>query len=336
MDTFKALVLDQKDGVFQASLQELQKDVLPAGDVLVAVAYSSLNYKDGLAVTGQGKVVRQYPMVPGIDLAGTVEESRSPRFKPGDQVILTGWGIGERHWGGYAQAARVKADWLLALPPGLTLKQAMGIGTAGLTAMFSIMALEERGMTPGGREVAVTGAAGGLGGMAVAILAKLGYDVVASTGRPEAHDYLTTLGAHRILDRKVLSTPSDKPLESERWAGAVDTVGGETLAALLRTMAYGASVAACGLAGGSRFQTTVFPFILRGVSLLGIESSQAPHERRQAAWARLVRDLPLESLDRMIQVVPLEDVPRLSQAILRGQVRGRIVVDLQRASTGSG
>lgn len=330
MDHFKALVLDQKDGVVQASLRELPKDSLPEGEVLVLVAYSSLNYKDGLAVTGQGKIVRQYPMVPGIDLAGIVEKSLSPLFNPGDPVILTGWGIGERHWGGYAQAARVKADWLLPLPQGLSLKQAMGIGTAGLTAMLSVMALEERGMKPDGREVVVTGAAGGVGSVAVAILARLGYQVVASTGRPEAHEYLKGLGARRILDRKALSAPSDKPLESERWAGAVDTVGGETLAALLRTMAYGTSVAACGLAGGSRLQTTVFPFILRGVSLLGIESSLAPRERRQAAWARLVLDLPLESLDRMIQVVPLEDIPRLSQDILRGQVRGRIVVDLQR------
>jgi acrylyl-CoA reductase (NADPH) len=259
-----------------------------------------------------------------------VEESHSPLFKPGDPVLLTGWGIGERHWGGYAQAARVKADWLLPLPQGLTLKQVMGIGTAGLTAMLSVMALEERGMKPGGCEVAVTGAAGGVGGMAVAILAKLGYQVVASTGRPETHEYLKALGARRILDRKTLGAPSDKPLEPERWGGAVDTVGGVTLAALLRSMAYGASVAVCGLAGGSSLQTTVFPFILRGVSMVGIESSLAPRERRQAAWARLVRDLPLEALDRMIQVVPLEEIPPLGRAILQGQVRGRVVVDLQR------
>lgn len=330
MGYFKALVLDQKDGVVQASVRELSKDSLPEGEVLVSVAYSSLNYKDGLAVAGQSKIVRQYPMVPGIDLAGTVDESRSPLFKSGDLVILTGWGIGERHWGGYAQAARVKADWLLPLPQGLSLKQAMGIGTAGLTAMLSILALEERGMRPEGREVVVTGAAGGVGSVAVAILAKLGYHVVASTGRPEAHEYLKGLGACRVLDRKALSALSDKPLESEQWGGAVDTVGGDTLAALLRTMAYGTCVTACGLAGGSRLQTTVFPFILRGVSLLGIESSLAPRERRQTAWTRLVRDLPLESLDRMIQVVPLEDIPRLSQAILQGKIRGRVVVALRR------
>jgi acrylyl-CoA reductase (NADPH) len=332
MDKFKALVLDQQEGAVQASLREIEKDALPLGEVLVAVAYSSLNYKDALAVTGQGKVVRRYPMVPGIDLAGTVEESQSSFLKPGDPVLLTGWGIGERHWGGYAQAARVKADWLLPLPPGLTLKQAMGIGTAGFTAMLSVMILEERGMKPSGREVVVTGAAGGVGGMAVAILAKLGYEVAASTGRPEAHEYLKTLGARRILDRKTFSAASAKPLESERWGGAVDTVGGETLAGLLRTMARGTSVAACGLAGGSRLQTTVFPFILRGISLIGIESSRVPRDQRQAAWARLVRDLPPESLDRMVQVVPLEDIPRLSREMLQGRVRGRVMVDLQRPS----
>jgi acrylyl-CoA reductase (NADPH) len=332
MDRFNALVLDQKDGLVQASLRDLPKEALPEGEVLVSVAYSSLNYKDALAVIGQGKVVRQYPMVPGIDLAGTVEESRSPLFKPGDQVILTGWGIGERHWGGYAQAARVKADWLLFLPRGLNLKQAMGIGTAGLTAMLSVLTLEERGVKPDGREVVVTGASGGVGSVAVAILAKLGYQVAASTGRPEAHEYLKGLGASRVLDRQALSAPSEKPLEPERWGGAVDTVGGETLAALLRAMAYGASVAACGLAGGNRLQTTVFPFILRGVSLIGIESSLAPRERRQAAWARLVNDLPPEALARMVQVVLLEDIPRLSREMLQGRVRGRIVVDLQQSS----
>lgn len=332
MDRFKALVLDQKDGVVQASLREFPTDSLPEGEVLVAVSYSSLNYKDGLAVTGQGKIVRQYPMVPGIDLAGTVEESRSPQFKPGDSVVLTGWGIGESHWGGYAQLAQVPSDWLLPLPQGLTLKQAMGIGTAGLTAMLSVMALEERGMTAGGREVIVTGAAGGVGSVAVAILAKLGYPVVASTGRPEVHEYLRMLGARHILDRQVLHAPADKPLEAERWGGAVDTVGGETLAALLRGMAYGTSVAVCGLAGGSLLHTTVFPFILRGVSMIGIQSSQASRVRRQAAWARLVRDLPRERLDRMMQVVSLEDIPALCQDILRGRIRGRVVVDLQRGA----
>ncbi|MDQ3812500.1 MAG: oxidoreductase [Armatimonadota bacterium] len=327
-DAFKALVVDQHDGAVQASIQELQRDSLPAGDVLVAVAYSSINYKDGLAVTGQGKVVRSYPMVPGIDLAGTVVESTSPDFKPGDHVVLTGWGVGERHWGGYARMARVRSDWLLPLPEGLSLKQAMGIGTAGLTAMLCVLALEERGLRLDEREVVVTGASGGVGSMAVAILAQLGYNVVASTGRIESHDYLKSLGARQIVDRRMLSTPCSKPLESERWAGAVDTVGGDTLAKLLCTLSYGAAVAACGLAGGSDLHTTVFPFILRGVSLLGIDSVLCPQARRRAAWARLVHDLPGEMIDRIIQVAPLEEVVALSHDILQGHIRGRVVVDV--------
>jgi acrylyl-CoA reductase (NADPH) len=327
-DTFKALVVDQKDGAVQAELRELQPEALPAGDVLVSVAYSTLNYKDGLAVTGQGKVIRKYPMVPGIDLAGTVVESVSPTFKPGDAVVLTGWGVGESHWGGYAQLARVKAEWLVPLLEGLTLKQAMGIGTAGFTAMLCVMALEEKGLAPTDqREVVVTGAAGGVGSVAVAILAKLGYNVIASTGRAETHAYLRQLGAKQILDREVLAKPG-KPLESERWAGAVDTVGGDTLAALLPAMAQNTSVAACGNAAGFALNTTVFPFILRGVSLLGINSVLVPQPRRLAAWSRLTRDLPLDALDSMIQVVSLADVPELSQEILKGQVRGRVVVDV--------
>lgn len=329
-DPFKALVLEQKDGEVHASVRELPKSALPEGEVLVSVAYSSLNYKDGLAVTGQGKIVTRYPMVPGIDLAGIVEESASSDFKPGDHVLLTGWGVGERHWGGYAQLARVKSEWLLPVPPELTLQQAMGIGTAGLTAMLSVMALEERGLQPGGREVIVTGAAGGVGSLAVAILANLGYQVAASTGRAEAHEYLKALGAARIMDRKAFSVPSEKALESERWDGAIDSVGGETLATLLRTMAHGAGIAVCGLAGGSALHTTVFPFILRAVSLIGIASSTTPRERRRTAWARLAHDLPREALDRMIQVAPLEEVPELSRAILQGQIRGRIVIDPNR------
>jgi len=326
--SFKALILDQQDGVVSASVREITHDALPAGDVLVEVAYSSINYKDGLAVTGQGKVVRRYPMVAGIDLAGTVVESAAPDFKPGDEVVLTGWGVGERHWGGYAQMARVRSDWLLPLPADLSLKQAMGIGTAGFTAMLCVMALEERGVEPKGREVVVTGASGGVGSMAVAILAKLGYNVVASTGRSETHDYLKALGASSLVDRRLLSAPCDKPLESECWGGAVDSVGGETLAHLLCTMAYGGAVAACGLAGGSALQTTVLPFILRGVSLIGIDSVSCPQERRRTAWARLARDLPGESIDRITQVAPLEKVPALGRQILKGQVRGRVVVDL--------
>jgi acrylyl-CoA reductase (NADPH) len=325
--SFRALVLDQQDGAVVAAIQELRTDALPEGDVLVAIAYSSLNYKDGLAVTGQGRIVRSYPFVPGIDMAGTVVESQSPAFQPGDQVVLTGWGVGERHWGGYAQLARVRSDWLVPLPPGMDLKQAMGIGTAGFTAMLCVMALEERGLAPGGREVVVTGASGGVGSVAVALLARLGYHVVASTGRAELHAYLKDLGAREVIGREALASPG-KPLESERWGGAVDTVGGDTLAGLLRAMAYGTSVAACGLAGGSALNTTVFPFILRGVSLLGIDSVMCPQERRRAAWARLARDLPRDVLDRIVQVAPLADVPALSRQILAGQVRGRIVIDV--------
>jgi acrylyl-CoA reductase (NADPH) len=327
-DTFKALLAEQKDGVTQVALRELSKNDLPPGDVLVAVAYSTLNYKDGLAVTGQGKVIRKFPLVPGIDLAGSVVESASPAYRPGDAVVLTGWGVGESHWGGLAQLARVKAEWLVPLPQGLSLKQAMGIGTAGFTAMLCVLALEEHGLTPADqREVVVTGAAGGVGSIAVAVLAKLGYNVVASSGRAELHDYLRQLGAKQVLDRSVLAKPG-RPLESERWAGAVDTVGGDTLATLLTGMAANASVAACGNAAGFTLTTTVFPFILRGVNLLGINSVMVPQPRRLLAWERLARDLPAPALDSMIQVAPLAQVPELSQQILKGQVRGRVVIDV--------
>jgi acrylyl-CoA reductase (NADPH) len=324
-NTFNALVLEQQDGATQSSIRQLAPDALPQGDVLVRVAYSDLNFKDGLAITGRGKVVRSFPMIPGIDLAGTVEESASPDYRPGDQVVLTGWGVGESHWGGHAQLARVKAGWLVPLPDGLTAKQAMGIGTAGFTAMLSVMALEEHGLRPGGRAVLVTGATGGVGSIAVALLAKLGYDVVASTGKADEHDYLASLGAKEVIDRLA---PSGRPLESERWAGAVDTVGGATLGALLPALANSGSVAASGNAGGAELHTTVFPFILRGVNLLGIWSVNVPIERRRAAWDRLARDLPTDALDRMIQVAPLEDLPALSQAICDGRVRGRVVVDV--------
>lgn len=327
-ETFKALVVDQKEGQAQAEFRQLPPDVLPEGEVLVSVAYSSLNYKDGLAVTGQGRVIRKFPLVPGIDFAGTVLESASPAFKTGDQVVLTGWGVGESHWGGFAQMARVKAEWLVPLPQGLTLKQAMGIGTAGFTAMLSVMALEEKGLTPADqREVVVTGAAGGVGSVAVAILAKLGYNVVASTGRAELHDYLRQLGAKQILDRSVLAKPG-KPLESERWAGVVDTVGGDALAALLPGMAQNTSIAACGNAAGFALNTTVFPFILRGVSILGINSVLVPQPRRLAAWSRLAQDLPLDKLEAMMQEAPLDAVPELSQQILKGQIKGRVVIDV--------
>jgi acrylyl-CoA reductase (NADPH) len=327
-DSFRALVVDQKEGKAQAEFRDLPREALPEGDVLVAVAYSTVNYKDGLAVTGQGRVIRKYPMVPGIDFAGTVVESASPDFKAGDEVVLTGWGVGESHWGGFAQMARVKAGWLVPLPAGLTLKQAMGIGTAGFTAMLCVMALEEKGLTPADqREVVVTGAAGGVGSVAVAILARLGYNVVASTGRAELHDYLRHLGARQILDRSALAKPG-KPLETERWAGAVDTAGGDTLAALLPGMAQNTSIAACGNAAGFALNTTVFPFILRGVSILGINSVLVPQPRRLAVWSRLAQDLPLDKLEAMMQEAPLEAVPELSQQILKGQIKGRVVIDV--------
>jgi acrylyl-CoA reductase (NADPH) len=331
MDTFKALVLHQEDGAVKAEIQQLGTDALPEGDVLISVAYSTLNYKDGLAVTGKGKIIRNYPMVPGVDFVGTVAESASPRFKAGDKVILTGWGVGERHWGGYAQMARVKSEWLVPLPEGLSMEQAMAIGTAGFTAMLSVMALEKHDVRPDGREVVVTGAAGGVGSVAVALLAKLGYTVAAATGRTELHDYLVgTLGAKEIVGREELSGESKRPLEKERWGGAVDTVGGKVLAGLLPTMAYHSSVAVCGNAGGIELTTTVFPFILRGVNMLGIDSVMCPLEVRTEAWNRLLRDLPPQALAGMHQVVALEDIPALSQDILKGQVRGRVVVDLSK------
>jgi acrylyl-CoA reductase (NADPH) len=327
-DTFRALLLNQVDGKVQPSIEELKTDALPEGDVLVRVAYSDLNYKDALAVTGQGRIIRNYPAIPGVDFAGVVEESQSPRFHPGDKVVLTGWGVGERHWGGYAQLARVKSDWLVALPEGLSLEQAMGIGTAGFTAMLCVMALEAHGLREktAKRPVVVTGATGGVGSIAVAILAHLGYQVVASTGKTDEEEYLRSLGAQEVIGR--VANPSRRPLESERWGGAVDSVGGETLASLLPAMAYATSVAACGLAGGSELNTTVMPFILRGVNLLGIESVNFPAEQRPAVWERLARDLPLDVLNRIIQVVPLAEVPRLSQDVLKGQTRGRIVIDV--------
>lgn len=324
--TFQAFVLDQVGGELRSDIKELKISDLPEGDVLVKVAYSSLNYKDGLAVTGRGKIVRSYPMIPGIDLAGVVESSDSPKFKPGDKVILTGWELGEKYWGGYSQYARVKSDWLVPLPESLELKHAMSIGTAGLTAMLCVMALEEHGF-PSDREVVVTGAAGGVGSVAVILLSKLGYKVVASTGRKEAHSYLKELGAHDIIDREELARDG-RPLESQRWGAAVDTVGGKTLAGLLRSMAYRGTVAACGLAGGSEFTSSVFPFILRGVKLVGVESVVTPIETRVQAWNKLAQLLSSDLLDKITQVYPLREVPRLSEEILKGQIRGRVVIDV--------
>ncbi len=329
---FKAMLLEQSGDTVTASLQDLPESRLPsypdAGEVTVAVEYSTLNYKDGMILRGLGRLVRQYPHIPGVDLAGTVEQSSHPAFQAGDPVLLTGWRVGEAHWGGYAQKARVKGEWLVPLPDGLTTKRAMAIGTAGFTAMLAVMALEEHGVTPAAGEVLVTGAAGGVGSVAVAVLAKLGYQVAASTGRAETHAYLKSLGATNIIAREELAEPSKRPLDSERWAGCIDSVGSTTLARVLTQMRYRGAVAAVGLAGGPALETTVIPFLLRGVSLLGIDSVMCPPERRLAAWERLVADLPMDKLDEATTVATLADLPRLADDILKGQVRGRLVIDL--------
>jgi acrylyl-CoA reductase (NADPH) len=324
----RALMLREAAGEVTAAVEEVAESELPAGDVTVAVQYSTLNYKDGLILGGQGRLVRQYPHIPGVDFVGTVETSESPQWKKGDAVILTGWRVGEVHWGGYAQKARVKGDWLVALPAGLTPKRAMALGTAGLTAMLAVMALEKHGIVPDRGDVLVTGAAGGLGSVATAILASLGYKAVASTGRAETHDYLRSLGAAAIIDRASIAAPSGKPLDPERWAGCIDSVGGTTLAAILPQMKYRGAVASCGLAGGSRLETTVIPFLLRGVSILGIDSVACPTTERNEAWARLTNDLPPSKLDATIQVAGLADLLRIGPEILAGKVRGRIVVDV--------
>ena len=328
MPTFKALLATQEDGKFAASVQEIDSSALPPGEVLVRVAYSSLNYKDGLAVTGRPGVIRKFPIVPGVDFSGTVAETTSSAFKAGDQVVVTGCGTSEFLWGGYAQYARIDAENVVPLPPGMSLAQAMGVGTAGFTAMQSVMTLEEHGLKPGGREVAVTGAAGGVGSVAVAILAHLGYKVAASTGRMELHEYLGELGASAIVDREALAAPSKRALDPERWAGGIDNVGGDTLAGLLRSTVAGGSIASCGLAGGATFTSTVFPFILRGVNLLGINSVNVANARRREIWERISRDLPLRLLDRMTQVEPLDKIRELGEAILAGQIRGRTVIDV--------
>jgi putative YhdH/YhfP family quinone oxidoreductase len=287
-----------------------------------------VNYKDGLAITGKAKIARRLPMVYGIDLAGTVEESASSAYKAGDQVLVNGWGLSESHWGGYSQKARVKSDWLVPIPASFSLKQTMAVGTAGYTAMLCVMGLEHAGVKPSDYEVIVTGAAGGVGSVAIAILAKLGYKVAASTGRPELKDYLTSLGASTIVERAALATPSGRPLDSERWAGGVDSVGGETLASVLRGVRYGGAVAACGLAGGANLPTSVMPFILRGVSLIGVDSVMCPKAKRLEAWRRLAQDLPLDKLDAMTTVEPMSKLPELASAILEGKVRGRVVIDV--------
>ncbi len=324
---FKALLLEESDGKVSSSIQELDDSRLPEGDVTVAVEHSTLNYKDGMVLNGIGRLVRSYPHVPGIDFSGQVLESQHPDFKPGDPVVLTGWRVGEMHWGGYAEKARVKGDWLVRLPEALSTRQAMAIGTAGFTAMLAVLALEKHQVTPQSGPVLVTGAAGGVGSIAVSILAKLGYEVAASTGRSETHDYLRSLGATTLVDRNELSEAPTRPLDKERWAGCVDSVGGTTLSHVLTQMAYRGSVAAVGLAGGSKLEATVIPFLLRGVNLLGIDSVMCPKDERLTAWQRLVTDLPLEKLEATIQDASLTDLPGLADAILKGQIRGRVVVD---------
>ena len=327
---FQALVVNNVDGTVSAGVQSLDEASLPAGDVMVAVDFSTINYKDGLVATGAGGLVKKYPHVPGIDFAGTVVESAHAAHRVGDRVVLTGWRVGEVQWGGLAQKARVNGDWLVPLPAGLSTRDAMAIGTAGFTAMLAVMALEDHGLTPAAGEVLVTGAAGGVGSVATAILARRGYNVVASTGRADTHAYLTALGATTIVDRSPFAEPAKRPLESERWAACVDSVGGNTLARVLTQIRYGGGVAAVGLAGGAKLETTVVPFLLRGVNLLGIDSVMCPPARRLAAWQRLLSDLPLERLQAMIVEATLADVPRLAAEILKGQVRGRVVVDVNR------
>ncbi|MGA4636676.1 MDR family oxidoreductase [Pseudomonas solani] len=326
---FKGILIDKDDAGYRATLTGLDEAQLPEGDVTVQVDYSTLNYKDGLAITGKSPVVRKFPMVAGIDLAGTVEASDNPAFKAGDRVLLNGWGVGETHWGGLAQKARLNGDWLIPLPAGFTPRQAMAIGTAGYTAMLSVLALERNGVTPDKGPVLVTGANGGVGSFAIALLARLGYQVSASTGRPQEADYLKHLGAAEIIDRASLSEPG-RPLGKERWAGAVDSVGSHTLANVCAGIRYGGAVAACGLAQGMDFPASVAPFILRGVTLAGIDSVMRPRADRIEAWDRLVRDLDLALLDEITSEIGLGEAVLSASELLEGRVRGRVVVDVNR------
>ncbi|HLX86982.1 MAG TPA: MDR family oxidoreductase [Acidimicrobiales bacterium] len=324
-----AIVAREVDGKSKGELVELPDDDLPEGDVTVAVQYSSLNYKDGLAVTGKGRIVRHFPLVCGIDLAGTVESSDSKAFSPGDEVLVTGWGLSESHPGGYTQRQRVRSEWVTRKPAGLDLRQSMAVGTAGLTAMLCVVTLEQHGVAADDDlPVLVTGASGGVGSVAVAVLARLGYKVSASTGRTNTHEFLRSLGATDIVERAELAVAPGRPLESERWAGAVDPVGGETLGTVIRQLRYRGSVAACGLTGGTDLPATVLPFILRGVNLLGIDSVSCPAEVRQVAWDRLGRDLPTDMLDSLTTVEPMRRVPELAEDIVAGRVQGRVVIDV--------
>ena len=326
---FKALLVDKKEDQYQTRLTELDNSQLPDGDVTVRVEYSTLNYKDGLAISGRSPVVRSFPMVPGIDLAGVVEASSHDRYKVGDRVLLNGWGVGETHWGGLAQKARLNGDWLIPLPDQLSARQAMAIGTAGYTAMLCLIALERNGISPASGEILVTGANGGVGSFAIALLAKLGDSVTASTGRPSEADYLKRLGATTIIDRAELSNPG-RPLTKERWAAAIDSVGSHTLANVCASTRADGAVAACGLAQGMDFPATVAPFILRGISLLGINSVTRPYEERVTAWQRLCSDLDLAQLDDITQEVGLGEAIAAADDLLNGKVRGRLVVNVNR------
>jgi acrylyl-CoA reductase (NADPH) len=326
---FKGILINKDEAGYKAQYQSIDDSVLPEGDVTVKVEWSTLNYKDGLAITGKSPVVRRFPMVPGIDFAGTVSASSNPAWKIGDKVILNGWGVGETHCGGLAEVARVKGEWLVALPPNFTARQAMAIGTAGYTAMLCVIALEKHGIKPADGEILVTGANGGVGSVAIALLAKLGYNVVASTGRLAESDHLKALGATSVIDRNELSAPG-KPIGKERWAGVVDAVGSHTLANACATTKYRGAVAACGLAGGMDFPSTVMPFILRGVTLYGIDSVMAPLAVRQEAWQRLGKDLDLAKLDAMTSDIGLSEAIAYASALLAGEVRGRLAVDVSR------
>ncbi len=327
---FNALVVnkDEESGKTSAAVEQISTDQLPEGNVVVNVEYSTVNYKDGLCIGPGGGLVREYPHVPGIDFAGTVESSDDARYNAGDSVVLTGWRVGEVHWGGYAQKARVNANWLVPLPSGLSSRQAMAVGTAGFTAMLAVMALEDHGLKPDQGPVLVTGAAGGVGSVATAILANLGYEVAAVTGRPETEDYLRGLGATLIVPREDINETVKRPLERETWAGCVDAVGGDMLARVLGQMKYGGSVSAVGLAGGAGLTATVIPFLLRGVNLLGIDSVMQPYDNRLRAWERIANDLPMDKLEAMIHPATLGDLPALGKDILKGQVKGRVVVDV--------
>lgn len=320
----QALLLEQQDGKTLASVQTLDESRLPEGDVTVDVHWSSLNYKDALAITGKGKIIRNFPMIPGIDFAGTVRTSEDPRFHAGQEVLLTGWGVGENHWGGLAEQARVKGDWLVAMPQGLDARKAMIIGTAGFTAMLCVMALEDAGVRPQDGEIVVTGASGGVGSTAVALLHKLGYQVVAVSGRESTHEYLKSLGASRILSRDEFA--ESRPLEKQLWAGAIDTVGDKVLAKVLAQMNYGGCVAACGLAGGFTLPTTVMPFILRNVRLQGVDSVMTPPARRAQAWQRLVADLPESFYTQVAKEISLAEAPKFAEAIINNQIQGRTLV----------